>query len=438
MIVKLDNKTPEGKQIYRFDCVVDSRRRNEPVVTQETVVSENKSTEDIKVENEADLPVSTGQVRDSWRLISAVEAWPSSGFHLPQLIDYSHNNGEAIKGAVDLINRHKPDLTWNHSTDAKDVAGWVEGAYWEDSQDIPSGVNAQLVVDPQYDSKAAKGLENKVLRNGSIGFSMDVVPSHEDMPFEQFTQMQGSVVGNEKVRWLPLAVHSVLHMALVPAGTGADKFAGRRELGNQSTISNTKTRHEVKGMFEDSVRILANTCQKLGIDVALIADEGCAIPEGLEERLAKKVDALSAVYQKHNTLAKDVEKLINTANENNLNVVYLSDIEKELPRLCKWAGEGENVLCARRDEALEWFDKAKFQPDVEMSEHDKRMRDRIANCRELDWLADYTAEYRGQAEKRFGNTQRSSVAEELPVENKASEIKEISRDIVESASKIFG
>lgn len=435
MIIKLDNKTADGKQIYRFDCVVDSRRRTTPVVT-ETVVSENKADE-IKVENEADLPTTTGNVRDSWRLISAVEAWPSSGFHLPQLIDYSHNNGEAIRGAVDLINRHKPDLTWNHSSDAKDVAGWVENAFWEDSADIPSGVNAELVVDPGYDSKAAKGLENKVLRNGSIGFSMDVVPSHNDMPFEKFVELQGTVVGNEKVRWLPVSVHSVLHMALVPAGTGADKFAGRRELGNQSTISNKDkvVGHEVKGMIEDYIRILANTCQALGVDVALVADE--SVPEGLEERLAKKVEPLATIQKQYNALAASVEKLFAKAAESGLNITNLAELENEIPRLCMWAEEGEKVLCARRDEALEWFDKAKFQPDVEMKESAKRIRERIANSRDLEAISDWIDEYRTIAEDRYGNTQRSSIAEELPVENKES-VKEISRDIVESAAKIFG
>lgn len=439
MIVKLDNKTSDGRQIYRFDCVVDSRRRvvNEIPID---VVAENQQTKETTVENEADMPVSHGHVRDSWRLISAVEAWPSSGFHLPQLIDYSHNNGEAIRGAVDLINSHKPDLTWNHSTDAKDVAGWVENAWWEQSEDIPFGVNADLVVDPQYDSKAAKGLENRVLRNGSIGFSMDVVPSHEDMPFEQFTAMQGKVVGNEKVRWLPVSVHSVLHMALVPAGTGADKFAGRREFGNQSTITEKEKvqNNEVKGMLEDSVRILANTCQTLGIDVALVADEGASVPDGLEERLIKKLENLSTIQKQYNSLATLVEKILEIANQNGLNVASIVELENEIPRLCVWANEGEKVLTARRDEALEWYDKAKFQPDVEMSESEKRMRNRIANSRDLEHLQDIIEEYRKVAELRFGNSQRSSVAEELPVENKGAELKEISRDIVESAAKIFG
>lgn len=436
MIVKLDNKTAEGKQIYRFDCIVDSRRRTPHNTDTETIVSENSEATKVDAENEADLPTSTGHVRDSWRLISAVEAWPSSGFHLPQLIDYSHNNGEAIKSAIELINRNKPDLTWNHSTDAKDVAGWVENAFWEDSTDIPSGVNADLVVDPMYDHKAAKGLENKVLRNGSIGFSMDVVPSHSDMPFEKFVEAQGTVVGNEKVRWLPVSVHSVLHMALVPAGTGADQYAGRREFGNQSTIQNkTETKHEVN-MFEDSIRILANACQSLGIDVALVADEKASIPEGLEERLMKKVDTLSSIQKQYNSMAASIERVIDKATEGGLEVSSISDVENMMPVLCMWASEGEKVLCARKDEALSWFDKAKFEPDVEMSEHNKRMRDRISNSRDINYLNDMIDEYRPAAELKFGNTQRSSIAEELPVENKSVN-NEASPDILASVARIF-
>lgn len=436
MIIKLDNKTAEGKQIYRFDCVVDSRRRNVSDTKHEVIVADNKQVESVEVENEADMPTSSGHVRDSWRLISAVEAWPSSGFHLPQLIDYSHNNGEAIRGAINHINQSKPDLTWNHSTDAKDVAGWVENAYWEDSTDIPSGVNADLVVDPQYDVKAAKGLENKVLRNGSIGFSMDVIPSHEDMPFEKFTEMQGKLVGNEKVRWLPVAVHDVLHMALVPAGTGADKFAGRREFGNQSTISSNKVEVEKEDtMLEDSVRILANSCQVLGIDVALVADENASIPDGLEERLAKKIETLATIQKQYNTLATSVEKVFSKASESGLEIGSLADLENEIPRLCKWAEEGEKVLCARRDEALEWYDKVKFQPDVEMSASAKRIRERLSNSRDLEYINDIIDEYRSAAEEKFGNTQRTSIAEELPI--KSENVSNFSPDIIASVARIF-
>ena len=435
MIVKLDNKTADGKQIYRFDCIVDSRRRVTPA-QQATVVADNtKSTEKVEVENEADLPVVSGHVRDSWRLISAVEAWPSSGFHLPQLIDYSHNNGSAIRSAVDIINNNKPDLTWNHSVDSKDVAGWVENAFWEESTDIPHGINAELVVDPTYDSKAARGLENKVLRNGSIGFSMDVVPSHPDMPFEKFVEAQGTVVGNEKVRWLPVSVHSVLHMALVPAGTGADQYAGRREFGNQSTIQSVNNTQEITNMLDESIKFLANVCQKLGIDVALIADESANIPEGLEDRVIKLIGSYVNAAEKFNNQSKKVEQFIEMAKSNGLNAENLDDLLKEMPAVFVWAKEGERLLNAKQTEAVEWFDKAKFSPDVEMSEHSKRMRDRIANSRDFEYLNDMIAEYRDIAEAKYGNSQRSSVAEELPVENKKE--KEIPADILDSVNKYF-
>ena len=442
MIVKLDNKTSDGKQIYRFDCVVDSRRRQEPVVpTQQETETQEKT---IEAENEAtdaapavDLPSSSGMVRDGWRLISAVEAWPSSSFHLPQCVDYSHNDGAAIRGAIDIINAKRPDLTWNHSTDARDVAGHVESAYWEQSADIPPGVNAQLVVNPEYDIKAAQGLAHKVLRNGSIGFSMDVIPSHEDMKFEAFAERQGEVVNGEKVRWLPVAVHDVLHMAMLPAGTGADPNAGRRSLGNMSANNTNTNTHRRINMHELAIKLLSQTCEGLGIDVVLEADENSAIPEGLEERLSNKVASLSGIQKKYNELAASVEMVMNAAKAAGLDVETVQDLRDKLDSVYVLAKEGEKVISVKREDALNWFDKAKSDPaKAEMGETTKRIRARIEQSEDLDFLNDMICEYQEMAEARFGNQNRSSVIEELPVEKTVKNGKG-NKDIVDSSTRIF-
>lgn len=430
-----------GEKVYSFNCIVDSQRRPAPPAKTPGVQDgkpdkvENAASDDGATTNSSSSePPQDGLVRDDWRLISAVEAWPSSDFWLPQLVDYSHDGGKVLKDVVPLVNVNHPDVTWNHSRDAKDIAGYVENAAWEDSKDIPVGVNGTLVVDPTYDNKAATGLQKGVIRNGSIGFQMHAKPSHPKMAFEDFIAKQGKIVNGEKVRWIPQKITNVLHMAMVPAGAGADPNAGKRNgQGTQNVATNINNNGGLVPMKE-VIALLTAICQSLGIEVALVEDS--PIPADLEERATKKAQTLSEIQGKYNSLVSKVQEIgssILTEGETSLTA---DATLARLPEVISMSKHGARLLAHQRAEALKFFDAAKISGDKkELTEAEKRLRGRIENCDDLDMLSDWTDEYRPQAEARFGN-RRTSENEELPPDTKTT-VKR-NPDIEASTAKMFG
>lgn len=378
-----------------------------------------------------------GLVRDDWRLISAVEAWPSSDFWLPQLVDYSYEGGRVLKDVIPLVNANHPDLTWNHSVDSKDIAGHVENASWEDSKDIPVGVNGTLVVDPEYDNKAASGLQKGMIRNGSIGFQMHAKPSHPKMKFEDFIAKQGKVVNGEKVRWLPQKITKVQHMAMVPAGAGADPNAGKRKSANNIESSNSEHINGGQNEMKELIALLTAVCQGLGIEVALVEDS--PVPEDLGERVTNKAKALGEIQAKYNSLVAKVQAVGSSIlAEGETSLTAEATLER-LPDVISMAKHGEKLLEHKRAEALKYFDAAKvFGDKTELTESEKRLRGRISNCEDLDLLTDWAEEYQEQSKARFGNM-RSSENEELPPDNKKKPVrKHASSDIADSARKMFG
>lgn len=338
-------------------------------------------------------------VRDPWRLISAVQAWPTTGHWLPQLVDYGHDGGKALKQAIPIINSTKPDLTWNHSMDVRDVAGHIENARWEDSKDIPPGINADLVVDPEFDRKAAVGLSKGAIRNGSIGINMEIRQSHEDMDTEKFMELQGEEVGGDICRWLVVATTGVRHMAMVAAGTGADPNSGKR--GDNSHNENAHSN---------------NTGH---------SDNTSSGDDDMDEKLKALLLSFGAEFTK--------------PGETNLSA---EEILKRLPERLEMAKVGDLYLKELAADALKWFDAAKVSQDKPgLNEDERELREIIASCRDARQLRAYVIEYQSQAKLRFGPvmSNRSSAAEEIPTPTAGGvgNLTGFDRDLAESVKKLF-
>lgn len=441
---RFDNTS--GSTIYRFEQVINcSVRKTEPVIA--TVAENTKSEQEVtnaevEEQDKEDVegpPVSTeamatgDKTSQTWRLISAVKAWPTSDFPYPQLVDYGYNNAEALKGIVNLVNTTKPDLLWNHSHDVHDVAGYVDNAFWEDSQDIPVGVNADLVVDAEFDKKAALGLEKGFIRNGSIGVVMDCKPSHDNMKFSEFVENQGKTVNGQEVRWLPIAVHSVRHMAMVAAGTGADPNAGRRIMQNSNNVEEkeitTETQMENgRKDMTDFVSLLSKLAEGLGVEVAL-SEEG-DIPEGLDERLVSKIGKLSGLTEKYNSVCTRLEAL-----EDAIGAPSKEESIEYLRSKLSLAKHGEKLLEHYRKEATRWFDSAKTAiGKTDLSDSDKRMRNRIVKSEDLDYLEDIISEYREITESTLSNKR---VSEGLDLPKEKTEPSQKDKDIAASVAALF-
>lgn len=383
--------------------------------------------------------VSTGPVRQTWRLISAVQAWPMSDFWQPQLVDYGHEGGKVLQGIIPLVNKGKPDLLWNHSHDAHDVAGRVENANWDASSDIPPGVNAELVVDPEFDAKAAMGLAKGFIRSGSIGITMDAKPSHENMKFEQFVENQGETIDGRQVRWLPVKVHAVRHMALLPTGTGADPNAGRRvQPDNSANIENQKNNDNPptgestqKGdmNMEKTVTLLASLAERLGIQVALA--ENSDLPEGLEERLNNKIDSLKSLREQYNTMAVKYEAIFAK-----MGCELSEDIMSAIDKTLILAEQGTKLLDHARKDALKWFDSSRAALGKnELSDVDKRLRSRLENSQDLSFIEESTEEYKSITEANLSSKRVSQGSDVTP--EPSEEINHYDADIKASASRVF-
>ena len=232
----------KGQKIYTFDCIVDCKGLKNAYDQGESTEELNQRIQEKSGETEDEVALSLsngpsppgipddGKVRVLWRLVSGAKLWPSSSFPYPQCVDFGHDSSAAIsRDVVPLIEQSNPDIMWNHSIDSKDIAGSVEKPYWEETTDkLEGGINATLTVDPEYDPKAAKGLRSGIIRAGSIGIDGDYVPSHPKMLAQEFIKQQGKMIDGEMVRWLPVKITAVRHMALVPSGMGADPMAGPR------------------------------------------------------------------------------------------------------------------------------------------------------------------------------------------------------------------
>jgi hypothetical protein len=457
----------EGCNVYRFDHTincsvrVENKKIDQPEQGSDADPIEEETSSDIPIDvynNSVEPIIGDGMVRQRWRLISAVRAWPSSGFDYPQLVDYAHEGGRVLSQSVSSVNDLRPDLLLNHSNDIKDVVGVVENAAWEDSRDIPPGINGDLVIDPELFPKEAKCVEKGIYRNGSIGISMDCKPSHPQMDFVDFVQNQGKTIDGEVVRWIPVKSHEVRHMAIIPAGTGADPNAGRRIAAQNQAANDIETEKECADVtpaiepvmntsencvditkqtggngMQEMVSLLSGLAEGLGIEVAFTEDSG--IPEGLGERLGKKIEKLTTLAEKYNKLCSDVDSLAEYLNEGAV-VKSHEDVFEALRARLEFAKHGEKLVEHYRRDAVKWFDASKAAlGKSDLSDSEKRQRTRISKSDDLDYLEDMITEYRSVAEANF-TTERVSEGAELPTDKVVSEFK--NRDIESSSRRIFG
>lgn len=421
----------DGAEIYQLDHYIGAERR---------VIKNDKPVQQSSLDNaEADASESdqSGLVRQKWRFISALQAWPTTAYGLPQLVDYGWDGGIALSQAVNLVNASNPDLTWNHSIDAKDVAGYITDATWEQSTDIAPGITGYVVVDPNFDAKAAIGISKGIIRSGSIGISAEMTKSHPDMDIEEFLSNQGEDVDGDVVRWKLKSVVDVRHMAMLATGTGADPNAGLRYksslLNNQGKLPNSNNGGNIMVPTETRPEsgLLNKVCELLKVDETILENAELA-----ESKLSERIEKLQDRADKFNNLSQaiaDLEKLVIAENETGLSV---NEIIERLPQRLDYAKHGERFLVEKRNEALKAFDSANVKTDENMSDNAKRLRGRIENSSDIDFVLEMLELHQGITEERF-SLNRSSIVEELP-ENKKTSVGAKEQRIRDGAKKLFG
>ena len=408
----------DGREIFELRHTIMVENREAPAARP------IKKKEISKIDNESSdqepLPLfneDSGVVKQKWRILSKVKTWPNTGYWEPQEIDYSAAPDEVLQQMIPLIDV-QPDLRWDHSYSTKDIAGWVENAEWEEIGDIEAGVNAWVAADPEYDPKAAIGLRKGIIRSGSVGINARVVKSHPDMPTDKFVTMQGKIIDNQEVRWIPVEITNVEHMALVPYRLGADPNAGVREPQKRSNyskaVNNTespKLKKQGGQPMTDWAEKYADICNTLGVDFAV--DEDAASAKQITQAVVSKLLNLKESHKQLISIQQglyECEKHLLDADETGLKS---DEIVRRLPEKLRYSEHGKKFLDFQKTEAIRWFDMATVSPDADMSENDKRIRSRIHNSVDLEFIEEQLNLYKDVANGRFG-PDRSSVKDEIP------------------------
>ena len=421
-----------GKRLFTMNCIQDCQRVQAPPNPVTPAAQTNDHSEGTGEPQQTDA--GDGLVRDRWRLISAVEAWPTSGHYLPQLVDYTHNNGKVLKQAIAFVNDKRPDLMWNHSIDSRDIAGHIENGSWSNSGGGPAGVDADLVVDPNFDAKAASGLSTGTLRAGSIGLDMVCSPSHPDMDEDLFYQLQGQVVDNKKVRWLPEEITNVRHMALVAAGTGADPHSGPLKQNHTSAKPAELNKPRGENM-KVAVDLAQGVVSALGMSHVIVVDNEESVTS-IADKVVQKVKALSGIDNRFNKLVGKIEALGASLKKEDEADLSADEIVERLPGVVQLANQGAKLVDFKRAEALEWFDKAKFKADNgELTDIEKRLRARIETITDLDHLGDLIDDYKAQAEAMFPGSRK--VSGEAELDNAKPMVTPADLDIAASVGRMF-
>jgi hypothetical protein len=437
----------KGQKIYTFDCIVDCKGLKNAYDQGESTEELNQRIQEKSGDTEDEVALSLsngpsppgipddGKVRVLWRLVSGAKLWPSSSFPYPQCVDFGHDNAAVIaRDIAPLVGAFKPDITWNHSIDSRDIAGKVENPFFEAAKGkLEAGINGTLVVNPKYDPKAALGLTEGILRAGSIGIDGEYVPSHPDMLHQEFVKNQGKIINGDMVRWLPLKITAVRHMAFVPWGMGADSNAGPRvalnNISGKEPVSN-----ESGGTMGNELKLFSAVCKELGIEFAL--SDGAPIPEKLEELLLGKVEELKKAQVAYSGLYDRVLRACELSGSCKYSGKSVDEILEVLPTDLANAANGLAFVEFQKKEALKAFDAAKVDPaKEELSENDKKIRLRIANSQDIAYIQEALEEYKSLALNRFGSM-KSSADEEIPKVD--IPVAEVSRDIVDSVSRMFG
>lgn len=425
---KPPHRIENGRKVYTLTHFVNSAPRKAPGATQAVTVSNAAvDTTGAAPGDETGADGDQGQsgrnaheVREHTRLLSMIATWCWNEYYGPMFVDYSYDNGAAIRQIPDLVNNSPKQvpLMWNHSEDIARKAGRIADASWEESTDIPPGANGYQIVNRLYDPKAALGLELGELDSTSIAVDFDKVRSHPDMDFWTFMDLQGKVVDGVMVAWWPIAAKRVCHHALVTAG--ADPYSGPREEQEQSmqnaATAAANTRPEGGRGMDELIGLLTAVCNGLGINVALSA--GSPIPETLEKRVTDQLTTLRNAQANYNDLAAKLQGLGNSLLKEGETALSAAEVLNRLPERIALAKHGEAFVANQQQTALAWFDKARVDPANKdnLTDVDKRRRERIANSTDLQFLADEIAVCQAEAKARFGpgKNMRSSVGHELP------------------------
>ncbi len=135
------------------------------------------------------------------------------------MLDFSKSG--VLKKATKLLQGQT--VFTNHDTRVENWLGLVVQSRWDDSTDIPPGINGRTRLNKKWNEKVIDGVREGVINSVSVQVMWDFVKSHPDLP--DFYYMQGEEVNGSIVRMIATKIISLDELSLV--WQGADPYAKR-------------------------------------------------------------------------------------------------------------------------------------------------------------------------------------------------------------------
>jgi|SaaInlLV_10m_DNA_2_1039722.scaffolds.fasta_scaffold10309_3 hypothetical protein len=167
----------------------------------------------------------------------------------------------SLEKHIDLFSHTKLMKDHTHTIDSiigtVGVASFDEARGNEDDKDfIPSGVNAELIIDEEFGATEKKKVAKGLIDSGSVGINFESVPSHEFEDPWDFYWLLGTEVDGELVRFVVTDILEIKEFSLV--WLGADPFAK-----DQSTQASNDSVFEFKKQLDKSTDELSTVSLEL-------------------------------------------------------------------------------------------------------------------------------------------------------------------------------
>lgn len=172
------------------------------------------------------------QPKESDYIMVPVRALSATGVQ-GNMFNFGFAGGGALRNAVDKFNNLV--VLKDHSMSVDDWLGTTEQAYWDNSTDIPPGVNVMLKVDKKADPKTARGLMSGALNSVSVTVAFDFEPSHPDMDEFDFLMNLGQEVDGKTVQANITNIKRLHEISVV--WSGADVYAKTTNGNGQKPLS---------------------------------------------------------------------------------------------------------------------------------------------------------------------------------------------------------
>lgn len=164
------------------------------------------------------------QPKESDYVMIPVRALSATGVQ-NNMFNFGWGGGGPLKNSVDKFNGMIVLKDHNMSVDT--WLGTTQDAYWDNSEDIPPGVNCMLKVDTKADPKTARGLISGALNSVSVTVSFDYEPSHPEMDEWDFFMAMGTEVDGKIVQANITNIKRLFEISVV--WQGADVYAKQKQ-----------------------------------------------------------------------------------------------------------------------------------------------------------------------------------------------------------------